>query len=89
MHSINVAISRLEMSKVYNGVLAGLMQKLLPYQTFQVPCSCLGAPSFDKGYYPGPPVDPVAKFLSCQTALINFLETHKNLQISRKILCIS
>ena len=60
MHSINVDISPLEMSKVYKGVSAGLMQLLLLYQTCQVPCSCVGAPSFDKGYYPVPPIDPVA-----------------------------
>ena len=45
--------------------------KLVLYQTCQVRWSCLGTPSFDKGYF-RPSIDPVAKFLWRPTTIINF-----------------
>ena len=57
--------------------------KLVLYQTCQVRWSCLGTPSFDKGYC-RPLIDPVAKFLSRRTTIINFGKTNEIYKLPEK-----
>ena len=57
--------------------------KLVLYQTCQVRWSCLGTPSFDKGYC-RPSIDPVAKFLSRRTTIINFGKTNEIYKLPEK-----